>query len=178
MDERQAAGFRGLVWCPDSNYFLLGQTAEVRELKNKTKIAFGTDSTLTSSWFARDHFNCALKSGHVNEVELFEMLTKNAVDLFGLNDTGSLKEGMKADIVILNKNHQLFEHGPEDIQLTFHKGKIVEADESFEKYIESTRFSRVRIGKKIKLVYGDLTSLLMSIRKIYPEAMIPFSLIE
>src|SRR5262249_24464239 len=42
MSEEQAAGFRGLVWCPTSNYFLLGRTAPVGRLKDRVPILFGT----------------------------------------------------------------------------------------------------------------------------------------
>lgn len=49
MDEQQARAFEALVWCPDSNYFLVGRTADITRLKNNTTILFGTDSTLSAS---------------------------------------------------------------------------------------------------------------------------------
>src|SRR6185312_14526801 len=59
MDEDQAAAFEALVWCPASNYFLLNDTASIDELKIKTTILFGTDSTLTSSWNLWEHLRIA-----------------------------------------------------------------------------------------------------------------------
>src|SRR5690606_24619905 len=46
----QARHFRGLVWCPHSNYFLLNKTADVQQLKQHLPVVFGSDSTLTSPW--------------------------------------------------------------------------------------------------------------------------------
>src|SRR6185437_2233109 len=50
MDTEQAKSFKALVWCPDSNRFLLGKTADVKNLKNSTKLVFGTDSTVSANW--------------------------------------------------------------------------------------------------------------------------------
>jgi len=35
---------------PDSNYFLVGETADVGMLKQHINIIFGTDSALSASW--------------------------------------------------------------------------------------------------------------------------------
>ena len=48
MDEEQSRTFNALIWCPSSNYFLLNPTADIERLKTKTRILFGTDSTLTA----------------------------------------------------------------------------------------------------------------------------------
>jgi len=62
MNVEQAADFEGLVWCPASNYFLLGKTAAVDKLKHKTKVVFGTDSTLTAPWLVSKHLETAVHS--------------------------------------------------------------------------------------------------------------------
>src|SRR6202007_1168364 len=49
MASHQAEKFRALVWCPQSNDFLLGKTAPVNRIEKYTDILFGTDSTLTGS---------------------------------------------------------------------------------------------------------------------------------
>ncbi|MEO6682004.1 MAG: hypothetical protein ABIN48_04185, partial [Ginsengibacter sp.] len=48
MDEEQAKSFKAVIWCPVSNFFLLNKTADIQRLKTKTRILFGTDSTLTA----------------------------------------------------------------------------------------------------------------------------------
>ena len=47
MTDEQARKFEAIVWCPESNYFLLSKTAPVNLLKQHTNILFGSDSTLT-----------------------------------------------------------------------------------------------------------------------------------
>ena len=51
MDEEQAKNFKGLVWCPDSNFFLLNATADIKRLKTKT----------TDSFRNRFYINCRLE---------------------------------------------------------------------------------------------------------------------
>jgi cytosine/adenosine deaminase-related metal-dependent hydrolase len=59
MSARQAKKFKALVWCPLSNYFLLGRTAPADQLKTSTTLLFGTDSTLTGSWDLWEHIRLA-----------------------------------------------------------------------------------------------------------------------
>ena len=40
MTEDQAKKFKAIVWCPESNYFLLDKTAPVKKLKENTPILF------------------------------------------------------------------------------------------------------------------------------------------
>jgi hypothetical protein len=100
MDERQAEHFKALVWCPDSNYFLLDRTAEVGRLKDRTTLVFGTDSTLTSGWNHWDQIRMARREGAVTDEELLEMMTRGAAEVWGLGDVGEIAEGRGADLVI------------------------------------------------------------------------------
>ena len=100
MDERQAAHFKALVWCPDSNYFLLGRTAPMTRLHKKVPLLFGTDSTLTAGWNHWDQIRLARKEGAVTDEELLEMLTKGAANIWGFKDRGEIAEGKQADLVI------------------------------------------------------------------------------
>ncbi len=67
MNEKQAASFRSLVWCPASNYFLLNKTAPVDLLKHATTMLFGTDSTLTASWNIWEHLRLARDQKMTND---------------------------------------------------------------------------------------------------------------
>jgi cytosine/adenosine deaminase-related metal-dependent hydrolase len=100
MTEEQAAHFKALVWCPDSNYFLLGRTAPVDKLKKALTLLFGTDSTLTSGWNGWDQVRLARKEGKVSDMELLEMLTSSAATVWGIEDRGEIAEGRRADLVI------------------------------------------------------------------------------
>ena len=61
MDSRQARAFEALIWCPDSNFFLLNSTSKLNELKKVTKILFGTDSTVSAGWNLWEHLRLARK---------------------------------------------------------------------------------------------------------------------
>ena len=86
MDESQAAAFEALVWCPASNNFLLNATAAIDELKIKTTILFGTDSTLTASWNLWEHLRSARDTFLLTDQELFDSLTKSAATIWKENN--------------------------------------------------------------------------------------------
>ncbi len=150
MDQRQAAHFKALVWCPDSNYFLLGKTAPISLLKEKTAILFGTDSTLTSGWNHWDQVRMARKEGAVTDNELMDMLTRTPARIWGLTDRGAIAAGQRADLVIARPKDRIgsppsqhaeahagdiakraqcnmdafYSLDPEDILLVMHKGQV------------------------------------------------------
>jgi cytosine/adenosine deaminase-related metal-dependent hydrolase len=150
MNEQQAASFRALVWCPDSNYFLLDKTARIDLLKSKTSILFGTDSTLSASWNIWEHIRLARQQGMISDAGLLDALTLIPAAIWGLKDRGRIEEGASADIVIARRNKDadstagstvgsgsgrpgafiatpwdsFYASNPEDILLVMHRGNI------------------------------------------------------
>lgn len=166
MNEKQAGSFNGLVWCPASNYFLLGETAKVDKLKQTTNIVFGTDSTLTASWNMWEHFRMAKRSG-INEAELLSMLTTEPAKVWGLNGDGEIAQGKNADIVIA-KRKSFLDLNPEDILLVMHKGEVCLFDELLSKQLKSTEYSYINIGSENKYVKCELSSIIDQIKNKYP----------
>ncbi|HEY4209824.1 MAG TPA: amidohydrolase family protein, partial [Puia sp.] len=113
MDENQAAGFRALVWCPASNFFLLDSTAPIHKLKTRVPILFGTDSTLTAPWDAWEHIRMAAQQHMLAEEELLTSLTRAAADVWGI-PVGEIAAGRQADLVV-SAAKDLFSTTPEDI---------------------------------------------------------------
>ncbi len=177
MNEEQAGYFEGLVWCPASNYFLLDETADIRKLKTKTNVVFGTDSTLTAPWNAWEHFRQAIHSDMVKEKELLDMLTSNPARLWRMNDCGELGEQKSADILVVKNTGNLFSLDPGDIQLVMHKGNIRLIDDHIANRLNSPLkdFSRVMINDYVRRVQGDLALLTHEVKKYFPAASIPFS---
>jgi cytosine/adenosine deaminase-related metal-dependent hydrolase len=168
MNEKQAGSFHGLVWCPASNYFLLDKTADVDKLKNKIKIVFGTDSTLTASWNMWEHFRMARRSG-LNDEELLSMLTVEPAKLWNLN-TGNLKPGKDADVLIVRKKN-FYEVNPNDILVIIHKGEVRLFDSTMIDYMKeflAKNFSKISLDDKIKFVKGDLSGLILKIKEYFP----------
>jgi len=179
MNTKQAKAFEALIWCPDSNFFLLNETAKVNELKKETKIIFGTDSTLSANWNVWEQIRLAKKTNMLTDRELFESLTSSPATVWELNDRGVLTEGKNADIVIAdmksenNSMDNFFKLNPEDILLIFKKGEIVLFDESLYSLLvqEVTieEFDKIVINNTSKRVKGDLNQLISKTKKYIPK---------
>jgi len=182
MKPAQAVKFKGLVWCPESNRFLLNKDADVLHLKEHTRMVFGTDSTLTGNWNAWQHLRLARTTQQVTDAELYDMVTGSPAALWETN-TGTIMPGKEADIVIARggNNHDwndFFETNPEDILLLMHQGQIRLFDEELlsqvnQLDIDTSRFSPISINGITKFVEGDLPGLVAAIQSYYPAAVFP-----
>lgn len=181
MQPMQALNFNALVWCPESNYFLLDRTAPVDKLKLYTRLLFGTDSTLTGHWDIWQHIRLAHKTSLLNKQELYRALSRNAAEEWGLN-SGELSPNKDADIVVAkmkgdtSPDNAFFDVTPADILLVIHKGQIRIADESIYPQINdklAAGYSKVNIGDSYKYVQGDMATLITSIQTYWPQAVFP-----
>lgn len=183
MDAIQAASFRGLVWCPDSNFFLLGKTAGIGQLQSHTKIGFGTDSSLTAGWNIWEHLRNARKTGMVTDMRLLAMLTEEAAEVWNLKDLGKIAVGQLADMVIAKKTGSsgfdtFYSLNPDAILMVIHKGNIRLFDESLLAQLKPFdfpfhEFTKVQIKKSCKYVQGDLPGLLNKIVEIQKQVNLP-----
>lgn len=176
MSCTHAASFKALVWCPASNFLLFGKTAAVDQLKNSIHIVFGTDSTLTSPWRVKEHFQMALQGGLVTEEELVAMLTLTAAQTWKFHNKGQIAENKNADIVA-------YSSGSLDsarLQLVIKNGEVMVAEETIlnsnNKFL-AERYSRIRLDGQVLIVKGNLDEIVHSISRFYPEADIPFELL-
>jgi cytosine/adenosine deaminase-related metal-dependent hydrolase len=201
MEESQAGHFKALVWCPDSNYFLYGHTADIRRLKTRIPILFGSDSTLSARWNIREQLRIARNMTYLNDTELLEALTTTPTAIWGHPAPAD------GDFIVLSARSlpEFFAADPEDILLVAHDGKLRLFDaaladqlpdiklagqsrdnypigQSQDKYpigqspdISSTDrcFSRIAIGNTIKYVQGDLPGLMKEIRHYHPGVEFP-----
>jgi len=186
MDEGQAAAFEALVWCPASNFFLLNDTAPIDELKIKTSILFGTDSTLTASWNLWEHLRTARATLLMTDEELFDSLTQTAATVWNQNNIASIAANKQADIIVANSNGKngygaFYSVSPEDILLVMHKGEIRLFDEEIKDQLALTdiakeKFSKIYINGKMKYLFGDVPALMNKVWSYYPEAYFPVSI--
>jgi cytosine/adenosine deaminase-related metal-dependent hydrolase len=180
MDSKQAKHFKALVWCPESNYFLLNKTAAIDQLKTKTIILFGTDSTLTGHWDMWHHIRLARKTQLLTDTELYNSLTSLPAKTWKLN-TGSIAKGLDADIVVAKANRKaglqaFYDVTPDDILLVMHKGEILLFDESLYHQltgITNQNYSKVFTGNHFKYVQGDIHGLIAEIKRYKPDAGFP-----
>lgn len=184
MSAKQAKAFEALVWCPESNYFLLDETAKVHALQKHTKILFGTDSTLTGGWNIWNHIQSARKTRLLNDHELYATLNKNPAATWRLN-SGKIDTGKDADLVVANKKTEkngfdaFYSIEPKDILLVTHKGEISLFDEALLPQLQKKNldnYSRVFFGDCGKYVKGDLPALINNIRQYQPDAKFPVTI--
>jgi cytosine/adenosine deaminase-related metal-dependent hydrolase len=185
LDPRQARSLEALIWCPDSNFFLIGATADITRLKAVTKIVFGTDSTVSASWNIWEQLRLARKTGLLTDVELFQSLTTVPAGLWNIRNTGALKAGMNADIVVAKQKgaegrlDAFFRLDPEDIQLVLKQGKIVLFDKLLLQQLDFNEdrlkgYSTINLNGVCKYVAGDLPALVKAIRQYAPGLELPF----
>ena len=183
MNIKQAAHVEALVWCPDSNFFLLNATAAIDKLKHVTSIIFGTDSTVSADWNFWNHLRLARKIALLNDVELFASLTSLPAKVRNLSNIGMLEENANADIVIAEKNSDnateaFYALNPESILMIIKNGSIILFDESLlqqvvDQNISATMFSRIHVNGKFKYVKGELHQLIKHIKSYSKEIHLP-----
>jgi cytosine/adenosine deaminase-related metal-dependent hydrolase len=186
MNEKQAASFDALVWCPDSNFFLLGATAPVNKLKESVTILFGTDSTVSADWNTWRQLRLARAMNLLTDKELIDSITELPAAVWQLNNTGALKETYVADIVIAKRKNNLvndvdafFAVNPEDILLIVKKGAIILFDESLRIQLASIvieNYSKIAINNTGKYVTGNLPLLMKEIKKYNPDSFFPIEI--
>jgi cytosine/adenosine deaminase-related metal-dependent hydrolase len=180
MTEVQAEEFEAVVWCPQSNYFLLNKTAPVDLLIKHTNILFGTDSTLTSKWDIWEHLQSARKSQLLSDDELYNAVTINPAQTWRLNN-GEIAQGKDADLVIAKKAFDndgfdaFYATTPADLLLVIHQGKIRLFDEGLLEQLGNIKedFSKIHVNGGCKYVQGNLPGLMADIRRFHPNANFP-----
>lgn len=186
MDEKQAASFRALIWCPASNYFLLNNTARVNKLKRKTQILLGTDSALTAGWNFWEHLRLAKNTNMLDDTQLFDSISSTAASVWRLNDSGSIGVNKRADIIVAKKKNNsssleaFYALNPEDILLVMHKGKIRVFDDELKDQVihrglGTNDFSRIIVNETGKYIQGNLPALMKEIMHYYPQVNFPVS---
>ncbi|MGZ3872063.1 MAG: amidohydrolase family protein [Mucilaginibacter sp.] len=186
MSAKQAKKFEAVVWCPASNYYLLGKTAKIDKLKKSAKILFGTDSTLTGPWNIWEHLRLAEKTKLLSNSELYASVTQSPADTWQLNG-GRVEEGMAADLVVARQKDgkagfgAFFALSPADLLLVVHKGRICSFDEELLPQlatIDLPGFSKVFVGNACKYVRGNLPGLIQEIKGYQPLADFPVNFDE
>jgi cytosine/adenosine deaminase-related metal-dependent hydrolase len=183
MSEEQAKKFEAIVWCPQSNYFLLNKTCRLNLLKDPTKILFGTDSTLTSAWNIWEHLTLARQTKLLSDKTLYNTLNQNAAKIWQLN-TGEITPEKDADIVVAKAKpgaawfDSFFGLCPSDLLLVMRKGSILMFDETLSAQLEKIalkNFSKIYIKGACKYVQGNLPALMDDIKKYHSSAVFPVS---
>lgn len=98
----------GLIWCPSSNMFLLGETIPAREFLDVAatpRLALGSDSRLTGSRDLLEEMQMAVGIGGVTARDIFQMVSETPANLFRLPVSGRLSIGFPADLLVIPYVH-------------------------------------------------------------------------
>jgi cytosine/adenosine deaminase-related metal-dependent hydrolase len=151
-----AAGAK-LVWCPTSNLFLLGRTAEVTELMASGNLLLGTDSRLSGAGGLLEELSVARDACGASSIALEKLVTSNAARLLGLNDRGELRAGARADLVIVPRGLTLDSLARTQIRCILHEGRMVAGDDNYaERLLAPERRVRTRIDGTRRVLDADL----------------------
>jgi cytosine/adenosine deaminase-related metal-dependent hydrolase len=184
-----AAG-ASVCWCPASNLYLYGQTADVRTLSEAgVNVTLGTDSTLSGSLDLLDELRTAKRvlvrsenasplAGLSIEQWLVESVTTRAAHaLLRQHRSGRIAAGYDADLLVLadtgkDPYEALIQARPTDIALLLKAGVPVYGDQVFHRLFErhTPQFAAMTLCRSAetdtahnttpKLVAGDPQSLL------------------
>ncbi|MBI3914976.1 MAG: amidohydrolase family protein [Chloroflexi bacterium] len=168
--ERGAA----MIWCPSSNFFLLGKTADVREFAAAGRVALGTDSRLTGDGDIWDELRAARATAQLSARDLFRLMTTDAAKILRLPRAGSIEIGAPADLIALPRaDGDAFESLARiqraDVQLVMIAGKPLYGDPAFESLFTriGARVARVRVDGREKLLAAKVAARLR--RNAAPE---------
>jgi cytosine/adenosine deaminase-related metal-dependent hydrolase len=178
--KKLSAAGASVCWCPASNMRMFNVTTKIRKmLKAGVNVCLGTDSSATGSInlleelrYARNLYR-RLYGEELPAKALFNMVTANAAKALHIGDeTGVLEPGKRADLLLLKARHDdpyenLIQAAMKDVELLVVAGKPVYGEERFLDLVEgnSTRYSRVRVGKRSMFVAGDPAALYKEIRR-------------
>ena len=163
-----------VVWCPASNLFLFHKTAPVTLLKKITKLALGTDSTLTGSPTLLEELRIAATTNLASAQEIFSMVTDNPAAIFGLEEP-AIKPGTKANLfvsaaAVSDYLSNLLQLNAEGISVTIVNGRprLVDATHSAKFGLKHT----IHINGQPKSTDVDVRSLKANIRKHVGEEIL------
>jgi len=91
----------GLIWCPSSNQFLFGKTADVRAFDDADRLALGSDSRLSGERDLLDELNAAHATRQLSAEGIARTVTTGAARLLRLTGSAVLESGAAADLTVL-----------------------------------------------------------------------------
>ncbi|MGQ0736868.1 MAG: amidohydrolase family protein [Acidobacteriota bacterium] len=148
-----------LIWCPSSNEFLFGETADVRRFNEAGRLALGSDSRLSGRRDLLDELGTAHATGQLDARSLVCAVTAGGAASLRLGDAGRLDVGAPADLIVLRLDHRdprdaLVAAKRIDIRLTMRGGEPLVAEPSLEGVFAAARvpFRLARVDEAPRLL--------------------------
>jgi cytosine/adenosine deaminase-related metal-dependent hydrolase len=124
-----------LVWCPSTNFYLLGQTATVQKWAAAGQLMLGSDSRLTADGNLLDELRTAQRTGQLSDQALFRLVTTNPRQL--LSGSENLAQQLEADFIGLpyqpDPYQALIKARRADLSLVIRGGQVMIGDPALVK---------------------------------------------
>ncbi len=168
-----------VVWCGDSNVFMFDTTAKIKKLLDEgVNVCIGTDSPMSGGLnllyemkFDRGYYKETYHEDLPDE-EIVKMVTSNPSRGFWLQNTGILRHGNLADLVIFRQSDKdpytsVVNAEIEDIELIVINGRPMFGDADHSELFDYLKVSyqEIEVRGQQKLVVGDLTGMLRRISR-------------
>ncbi len=155
----------GLIWCPSSNYFLFGTTADVSLLSSAGRVALGTDSRLSGGMDMLAELKLALAKSGLDPFRIIRMVTVDAASILRLPDAGRIRSGIPADLIVVPRGRgepaeSLFAADRSTLRLVLVDGRPMVGDEEMHPLFEATgtRAEIFRLDGRQKLISKSLAA--------------------
>ncbi len=156
-----------LVWCPSSNQFLLGKTAQVQEMAQAGRVALGTDSRLTGERDIWYELRAARETGQLPARDLLRLITSDAAKILKLQSLGEIIPGALGDLLILPAPRgelfdDLLNFNRADARLALIGGKPRYGDPDFAEMFSCAHVAaeRIHVDGREKLLARDIAQRL------------------
>lgn len=133
----------GLVWCPSSNQFLFGATADVRAFDDADRLALGSDSRLSGDGDLLDELRAAYATRQLSAEGVARAVLSGAAGLLRLSQAGRIARGAAADLVIVrplqpDPYNTLVSAARADLRLVMIDGRACTGDVEFQPAFDAT----------------------------------------
>jgi cytosine/adenosine deaminase-related metal-dependent hydrolase len=121
----------GVVWCPSSNLYTLGQTLRPEQVKGFSRIALGSDSPLSGVGDLLDEVRLAHDEMGIPAPLAYDLVTARPAHLLRLGSgEGFVQPGSKADLIVTRDRQatpaeMLVQMTWRDVELVMQGGRIV-----------------------------------------------------
>jgi cytosine/adenosine deaminase-related metal-dependent hydrolase len=169
-----------VVWCADSNMFMFDKTTNIKMLLDKKiNVCIGTDSPMSGGEnllyemrFGEKLYK-KLYGEELSSESIYKMVTVNPAKAFRLYDSGDIKEGNIADLIVVKDKggsyiNSVVSAELKDIMLVVINGLPAYGDMEFSSLFDSlgVKYQNLTVAGKEKIVIGDLKGLLKRISRV------------
>ena len=181
-DDIQKVGRAGahVAWCANSNIFMFNVTCKIKKmLEAGINVSIGTDSTATGSVnileemrYGRETYR-RMYGEDIAAKTLVDMVTVNPAKAFRIQkETGSIAEGMLADILVVRQRkddpwESLVAAQPDDIELLVQDGSPLFGGAEHEALFaeRGVACTKIAVRGRRMLIKGDPADLMERVRK-------------